>query len=223
MSWAQDLEKERILLLAEYHKLSEMKKFLLMHKRHLLTASTALDRAIVNKDVKKWLQREWRGTLFLPGIAPNERRAYRYFKRIQTYIKSVPHQFTLSGQPVSGAEVDEKLSVFANSLTARLSMGGKIDDLVSAKTIDVDALTLEIEAAETDIQAMVALLQEISVQDQFSEKELQEQLFLFGFDGSLLLLKFLLAHWKDVLKMRKDAGKGAYDLFHYLLPPVIAI
>ena len=90
MSWEKELLKERDLLLSEHHKFQEMKVILRIRKKNMLGCKTERDIAVLNRDTKLFLRREWRGTLFVPGVVRTERLAHRYYQKNRTKINSPP-------------------------------------------------------------------------------------------------------------------------------------
>src|SRR3989339_567286 len=128
MSWEKELLKERDLLLSEHHKFQEMKVILRIRKKNMLGCKTERDIAVLNRDTKLFLRREWRGTLFVPGVVRTERRAYRYYQKIRTKISSLPEQVSLFGVKLKSQEIEQKMEVYINAIVKRASISGSIGE-----------------------------------------------------------------------------------------------
>ena len=220
MSWEKELLKERDLLLSEHHKFQEMKVILRIRKKNMLGCKTERDIAVLNRDTKLFLRREWRGTLFVPGVGRTGRRAYRYYQKIRTKISSLPEQVSLFGVKLKSQEIEQKMEVYINAIVKRASISGSIGEMIAEKEIPWEKVEQEIKLVLTDLTALIALLGELSHTDKDNEESRRQLLHSYGFDGGFIggqkFENLLLARWPDTLRMIREAGDTAPELFDIL-------
>lgn len=217
MSKVNEVIKERDTLLAERERAKAIEEIL--RKRAFRAQFLRKDRqalALLNEVTLQKLKEQWRGRFLSRGLARLQKLQYAYFKQLLKKIeadgfdKDAPVHFSYWKGFVSADKLEEQLKVYANDIVKRASQyKGSIAKMLRAKNPDWDALRTEIRTLLTDLDALIALLRNLSFNHETNREYLLEELksiFAFPIETDSQFTDFLLAHWPDLMKIKKEVN-----------------
>ncbi len=231
MEKIKEVLQERDCLLLEYKRLAEISTIITGRDEERIAFKGA-KAATFDTKMRGEIISLWRGGILFRGVGRIEAQQNKYFQRLMAKLKEIGHsENTVVAFEVEDQEekkLEEHLQVYAHDIALRTSRDrGTIGQLLQQKEINWIKLKSEVDAAMQSIQALVALLANLS----FGESQHTRGNRLvsqFGLDVKFvsrnkLRQRFLeIDHWEDVLDM-KERAKFHYKQLFEMLPAAMLL